>query len=72
MFLNLMIRVSGLRLNLRDSGLVEEEAAEEGYSAPVAAFKGGRIGTGSYGGVEGGSDGAQRVGQKIVLWAHHD
>jgi len=64
--------VSGLRLNLRDSGLFEEEVSEKGESAPVTAFEGGGIGTGCYGGVEGGSDGAKRVGQKIVLWAHHD
>jgi len=64
--------VWGLRLNLRDSGLFEEEVAEKGESAPVAALEGGGIGTGCYGGVKGGSDSAQRVGQKIVLWAHHD
>lgn len=59
----------GLRLNLREIGIVEEEVVEEGKGTPVTAV--GEIGTGGYGGFEGGSDGAQRVCQKIVLWAHH-
>lgn len=58
-------------VDLRELGVVEEEAAEEVDGAPVAAVERGGIGTGGNGVLEGGSHSTQWVRQNIVLRAHH-